>query len=218
MLVLQQYGPQRTGTNAVKALVDHNLSGALVVPDGKHEIPADYKGDGYLISIKDPVSWIDSYYRYRRKQADGERRAMEPLEDLVDGWLLYWQRITTSHLHLANAVPSRTVVIQHEWLLKDPAAVLHRIRDRFDLPWSGEWDLFQQGYAKRGAGRVGAELIDTSKHFDREYHLKGKWVESLSIETVTKCLDFLDAFEHYYPEHIKHFRLDHLDEARELAR
>lgn len=123
---IRQYGLQRTGTNAVRALLEINCGvNVLTHTNGsKHDLPTreavEESDTLFVINVKDPISWLASYYRYRSLQAREAQpqRRMDPIGVMSSVWLPLWQDRTTAYLELAEKYPSRTAVIQHEALLR----------------------------------------------------------------------------------------------------
>lgn len=212
---LQQYGLQRTGTNALQALVEHNLD-VGVIADGKHDIAAPGGADGYLVSVKDPASWVWSVYQWRRMKYSNEDPPREHhfTEDLVEEHLQHWERHTLSHLTLARTHADRSVVVQHERLLREPRAVLAAVRDAFALEWSGRpLELFLGGYAWRGDGSLrGADLIDPTRRVCRDYHLNAEWAREVPAPLLARCLRFTRETFAAHPLLRDHIDLGHLPE------
>lgn len=210
---LQQYGLQRTGTNALKALVEHNLAGVQVDPAGKHDMPAA-GADGYLVSVKDPASWVWSNYRYRKLKYSYQRPPVEVVFDagFVKDCLAYWEAHTLACLELASAHPGRAVVVQHEHLLRDPGGVLERVRATLGLDYSGRpRNLFEQGYARRGDGTLsGAALIDPARRFHRAYHLRARWMHDVPPVLLAHCLSATRELFDAHPVLGEHIELGYL--------
>lgn len=218
---VKQYGLQRTGTNAVKALLEdnfHNVEVLTTTFGSKHDLPEpDVEDDPELrfcVNIKDPLSWLVSYHRYRSMRARDETppRRMDPLPVLADGWLERWEENTRAYLSLAERYPERSTVIQHEYLLRSPNAVVSQLERDLDLERrGGRPSLFLKGYARRGDEYTrGAELIDRDRSFDRARHLNGKWAVGLPHDVRQKGRDCLSGFFRDHPHYRRYFNLRHL--------
>jgi len=181
-----QYGVPRSGTNAVKAILEHNLIDVFVDDSRKHGRNVSLDGAaGYVVNVKEPVSWVWSYYRYLR-YVHNEQRDLEDCP--IREWLEYWESRTLAHLRLVEY--ENCVVIQHEDLVRDPLGVLHQVSHRFNIPQRDKVDVFTTGYAKRGGGRYGSELIDRGKVFRRDYHLEKVWRQDMPKEALATCERF----------------------------
>lgn len=195
MTKIGQYGVPRSGTNAVKAILEHNLIDVFVDDSRKHGRNVSLDGAaGYVVNVKEPVSWVWSYYRYLRFVHNEQRDLQDcPLSE----WLEYWESRTLAHLSLVEY--EKCVVIQHEDLVRDPLGVLHQVAHRFAIPQHGNTDVFMDGYAKRGGGRYGSELIDRGKVFRRDYHLDGIWRDDMPKEAMAYCERFAGRVFERYP-------------------
>lgn len=218
---VKQYGLQRTGTNAVKALLEdnfHNVEVLTTTYGSKHDLPEPDVADDpelrFCVNVKDPLSWLVSYHRYRSLQAREEKpsRRIDPLTRLADVWLERWEENTYAYLSLAERYPGRSTVIQHEHLLRNPGEVVSQLERDLDLERrGGRPSLFLKGYARRGNEYTrGAELIDRDRSFDRARHLNGKWATGLPREVRNKGRDCLNEFLQTYPHYRRYFNLSHL--------
>lgn len=217
---VKQYGIQRTGTNALKALLETNCQDVDVLSStygSKHGFPADdLPGDLRLVvSIKDPVTWVVSYYRFRSAKALDENppRVYDPLETLVDQSLSYWASRTAAYLRLADE-RERVAIVQHETLLRDPLAVLASVKEALGLCWApGERELFRDVCMRRGGEHDrGRALVHPRWKFSPDRHLNGDWAIGVSAEVVDRCWKFMDDFFMAYPRWRDYFDLDHLSE------
>lgn len=219
---IHQFGLQRTGTNAVKALIEANCTGVRVLTTtlgSKHYLPREsllaQPDMAYVINIKDPVTWTVAYWRYKARQASEETppRIYDELPFQLDEWLQVWQERTHAWLALADRLPDRTIVVQHEALLRDPGAVLKRLLGHLDLPRrAGSARLFTQGYARRGAEHDrGATLIDRRVPFDRGRHLDGRWADGINPEALRIASNFFDRWRAAQPAWAALFDTRHLE-------
>ncbi len=216
-MIVKQYGLQRTGTNATKALIETNLRGAHVLSGDKHhdvDRASIKDSDRFVVNVKDPASWVVSYHRYRSMKARNETPpyVLDPIEGLVDGWLARWAARTSSYLRLADELPERVAVVQHEALLRDPQGTLDAVRRHLDIARkSGEPELFLDSYARRGDASVhGADLINKKRPFNRDFHLSGRWAREAPDEVLARCRRFMDGFFDAMPDWRAHFDLSHL--------
>ncbi|GAB3526623.1 hypothetical protein [Arthrobacter monumenti] len=247
MTFIKQYGLERSGTNAIRGLVEVNFDRCTVLSNtlGHKHLEANWetiqeslqklerndlqdlglnlknvdcavrtKTLGFIFSIKDPVSWLWSYYRYARAKAlRRDRHASYVLtEDLGSRFLNSWGKRMNSWLEFVNENEESTFTVQHEELLRSPLQVLDNLKGQLDLSWSGGTrELFLDGYAKRGIeSERGAELIDSSKKFDRDYHLNGQWMEEMPKKAFLQAENYMDEFFRKNDKFAKYFDLTHL--------
>lgn len=221
-ITIRQYGLQRTGTNAIKALLEENSDEPVRVltstHGSKHDMPtADATADPallFVVSIKDPVSWLASYHRYRKLQCESETppRTIDPISLLAPEWLAHWRRHTVAYLTLAETMPNRTAVVQHETLLRTPGRTLKHVANHLGLPLRPHLELFRDGYARRGDERTrGADLIDSTRRFNRNYHLNGDWAHELPRPVIRRARQEMDTFALEHPDFRRHFNLTHLE-------
>lgn len=215
-LVIQQYGIQRVGTNATKALIERNLEGVAVDSTDKHLFPVR-RARAFLVNVKDPVSWVWSVYKYRSMKMRYEKPPVhvEFNRRFVEDALVEWGSLTLSHLYLAEQV-NTSLVVQHEDLLSDPENVIRRASEAYNAPLREDVELFLTGYARRGDCRThGESLIDPKRNFDRAYHLQGRWVEDVPEWALEMSLSYQEKAFGLHPILPRNIRVDHLNPVKE---
>lgn len=149
----------------------------------------------FVISVKDPVSWVNSYFRYAKTKYEYRRsgKRFEFTLDFTAKALDSWRERMASYADFVAENPTLCLVVQHESLLQSPRAVLERFENQFNLSASKEPELFLQGYAKRGTEEEqGRALINPKMSLDRAYHLEGRWVDDVPREVLEYAIDFRD--------------------------
>lgn len=243
---INQFGLQRSGTNAVKALIECNCEDSYVVAEllGHKHKPFDWSKVGeaaaeeivvsnfgragaqtiadeiasrelrFVVNIKDPVSWLWSYFRYQKRKfhRKNPKGSYELDEVYASKALRAWHRNVSSWLPFVMEHEAKSVVIQHEHLLRDPRKVLDQMVQKLDLDYASEEpDLFLDGYA-RAANELhrGSEVIDSKLRFDRSYHLDGIWAEEMPSKHYAYATHFMNKFFRRNPGFRPFFDLSHL--------
>lgn len=246
--IIKQFGFQRSGTNAIKALIEINFEDCIVVQSylgNKHDVfdwdileQGAHTGkygeyyfkndlDGvirehlsarkllFIINIKDPLSWLCSYFHYRNMALKFKKPELRvaPVFDLafVEFTMRVWKRNITSWLNFAEAHAEQCFVFQHETLLSSPEIVLTAIRDKFDLKMKADSLCLIDGYTMCGTDTIhGLDLIRKHKSVNREYHLKCEWISKLDDAKISAMLVFMDKFFKENRHYLKYFSLEHL--------
>ncbi len=235
MISIKQFGLQRSGSNAVKALLEINFAQVHVLANyagNKHE-PASWStmaervaaddpaafgltADAaaqiaaqiaqrtlpVVITIKEPVSWVNSYYRYQRKKVlVNHPTAVFPFDEAFCRKVLpRWETNVLSWIALHDRHP-RSLLFLHEEVIAGFDRQLELIRERFGLPVSERYPVGQlAGYARRGIEtQHGEELINARMAFDREYHLGGRWQDDIPAELRGLLYDYREAVLRRHP-------------------
>ena len=169
----------------------------------------------FVFNIKDPITWINSYYKYQKLKFEHRNPGLELSFDLdfAHRVLPRWAENVKSWLNFYLSNEDRCVVFQHETVLLGPSALLTQAKEKFGLIVAGDSivDLLS-GYALRGTDlHYGKELINEKVSFDRDYHLKGGWKRDIPSDILSFSQSFMREFFDREP-HLKHlFNLDHLD-------
>jgi hypothetical protein len=238
-MLVKQFGLQRSGTNALRALIEHNtsFSVASMLFGNKHDclswsemdhwakvnvgqnllpnVPYEYAKElletrslPILISIKDPVSWLASYYRYQRKKINFSNPGnnFEFSSSFSRRSLEFWNSRVESYLNFTMENETGWFMVQHEQLLTGPKQLFESICSFLCVEPPSDPDLFIDGYAKRGieADR-GAGLINRRMKFDREYHLNGSWLKEIPLDALGIAIDFRDQFFDQHPDALRFF-------------
>lgn len=243
---VNQLGLQRSGTNAVKALIECNCEDSYVMAEllGHKHKPIDWSQIGkavaeeeladtfgrlgaqmladevrnkelrFVVSVKDPVSWLWSYFRYsRRKFLRRNPKARFELDDeYVRKALTAWKRNVSSWIPFVIEHETKSAIVQHEHLVQDPGRTLDQVVHKLDLKYlSNEPQLFLNGYAKAGGElHRGSEIIDSQLSFDRRYHLEGIWAEEMPSKYYAHATNFMNTFFRNNPTFRPFFDLSHL--------
>jgi hypothetical protein len=209
---IKQFGLQRSGTNAVKALIELNFKDVCVLTNflgDKHaegswglmrasvltQNPSDYglssdqvedirglldKGALPLVfNMKDPVSWVNSYYNYQRKKVLFKNPGAEFVFDVAFAKkvLARYESVVGSWLELIRQSELSFVFIHEEVVAGVSNEKLGLLRERVGLEPADMYPAGRlSGYAKRGIdSQHGRDLINEKIRFDRGYHLEGGW-------------------------------------------
>lgn len=247
-MIIKQFGLERSGTNAIRALIEANCSNCVVLTTtlGHKHLATSWdaideelqsletsslEGEAvdlngvwkavkerdlrFLISVKDPVSWVWSYFRYSRSKWM-RRQPLETFEltsELTDKWLNSWKRRMVSWLRFAKSNADHTMVVQHETLVKDPKRVLEATKVRLGLEWNdGDRELFEDKYATRALAKYGAEVFETGEAFNGDYHLNGDWMREMPEGVQGRAVEFMHEFFDTYRNLKPFFDLQHLSE------
>lgn len=218
VIYIKQFGLQRSGSNALKAMLEINFAQVRVLANfsgHKHEptswsmmaeraAAAEPAAFGLtaeaaaqiaaqiaqrtlpvVITIKEPVSWVNSYYRYRRKENLGANPTADfPFDEAFCTKVLKsWETNVLSWIALHDQHP-QSLLFLHEEIILGFDRQLELIRERFGLQVSGRYPSGHlAGYARRGTEtQHGDELINEKMAFDRNYHLGGRWQDDIPAE------------------------------------
>ena len=158
------------------------------------------KDVGYIILIKDPMSWMLSYNR-------GVHVSNFPTQSVPlsqDSIKKYMKKYNDTYLNWYNNLflkkQDRTLFIQYGKLLTDYKSVLHKISDKFKIKLNKNTEDIK-GYMTTGLDAAYYKNI-TNVPFNKQYYLNKEYLEYFSssdIDLVTKCLDpkiiFLGVFD-----------------------
>lgn len=163
-----------------------------------------------LISIKDPVSWLASYYRYQNKKFafSNPGQNFEFSLSFSKKSLNFWRTRVESYLAFIKENETGWLVVQHEQLLASPKQVFESICSFLCVDPPSDPDLFLEGYAKRGIeSHRGADLINRRVRFDRGFHLNGSWLKEFPRDALKVAVDFRDQFFSENPSALRLFPL-----------
>lgn len=243
MNIIKQFGLQRSGTNALKALVEINFKDIYVLSNylgNKHDgtswktmeefmlnqnpqefyISEEMKdiieksvNDKHLyciINIKDPVSWLNSYYKYQRKKVlfkNPEAKFELDLKFAQKSLHNWWAGNISSWLDFAIQNEAITVVVQHETILDNPINKLKEMEQKFQLNREDEeYKLYLEGYTKRATDKEhGQDILNSKITFDRSYHLHGVWKNDMPEEVFNYALEFMTEFFHINKQYMSFF-------------
>lgn len=170
-----------------------------------------------VVSIKDPVSWLWSYFRFAKKKAEYRNPDQEFVftPNFAEQCLTSWSERMTQYLQFALENKERTMVVQHEELLKSPCAVLDRFCATFALTPPDDPELFQQAYARRGTeNQHGKDLVNPKVKFDSSYHLEGRWAADMPPEHYDRGMQFSRVYFEKHPEFVPFFLPETLTDRR----
>lgn len=209
---LQQYGLQRTGTNAIRYLIEANFH-ALVTTSGKHDPPHPRQNlpAGLIVSVRDPLSWLASYYRLRRMKIRDRGEIPPPIRDVADEYLDLWRERTEQHLSLYHP-DHAVVVVQNEAVVRSPMQEAIRVADRLGLSRrAGQAFEIPTQRLRRGSEGQPVRMLRGPDVLDRHSILSGSPAHTLPREMQRKGWLALESLISQYPEHIDHFDLAHLE-------
>lgn len=234
MEIIKQFGLQRSGTNALRAIIEVNfdLRVATNILGDKHGSiswmamqdwaagtpapdslsPEDYsrlldalhgRTLKFILSVKDPVSWVSSYFRYSKKKFEYQNpeKILEFTTRFSEKTLSSWQERLKGYADFIAQNPGRCLVVQHEKLLVSPESVLADFCRTFGFPLPDDPELFLEGYARRGTEeQQGDMLINRKMRFNRDYHLDGQWVRDMPEDVLEHAVAFRDDVFGRHPE------------------
>lgn len=240
------FGLQRSGTNAVCSFVEQSFNvNVLQNYLGNKHTPFDWKtlesalgeieGFGltkseldeisklvrekklnFIINIKDPISWLGSYYKYQKKKTlyKNPEANFEFSETFARRVLKAWEANILSWLSFFQKNPELCILIQHEEVLSGLERKLVEIETKFGLNRKTESLVhYSDGYAKRGTDQQKAdELINTKVKFDRTKHLDGRWLKEIPDEPLEIAIHFWIEFKRENPEYASLFNFEHYPE------
>ncbi|WP_147361504.1 sulfotransferase [Dichotomicrobium thermohalophilum] len=234
MEIIKQFGLQRSGTNALRGIIEVNLDlrvaanilgdkhssiswaamedWAAEMPLPKSLSPKDYnrlldalhgRTLKFILSVKDPVSWVNSYFRYSKKKF--EHKNPEKILDFTTRFaeksLFSWQERMKSYADFIAQNAGQCFVVQHEKLLISPESVLADFCRKFDFPFPDDPELFLEGYARRGTDeQQGDMLINRKMRFNRDFHLEGQWMRDMPEDVLEQAVAFRDDVFGRHPE------------------
>lgn len=213
--LIRQYGLQRTGTNAIRYLIEANYLASIETLSGgsKHDAPAQ-KQDiyaGYLISVRDPLSWLSSYYRLRKKKANDRGDWLPKIEDLAEEYLDLWLMRTREHLFLHDK-DGPTAVVQNESVVRSPLQETIRAAERLGIPrrLGSAFEIPTRRLRRGGAGDPVRSLMSGS-FLDRHHLLSGGPARMLPRGVQAMAWRAFEALVSDRPDYLDHFDLSHLE-------
>lgn len=227
--IIRQIGLQRSGTNAIKALIELNFRDVYVASNvlgNKHDDvqwdeiikisnSTNYPGFSidkglekviknkvnnrdliFTINVKDPCSWLDSYYRYQSKKYayvnDGAE--LEFSEEFVKKSLRNWRDRILNWSGFYDQNREKSLIIRHEQLLipGEVGKLLAKMQEKFGFDIISERVITEiDGYMRRGIENQHGEDLVIRKKWDKQYHLNECWTDSLPDAYFDMALDVL---------------------------
>lgn len=238
MTYIKQFGLQRSGTNALKALIEVNFKNVIVLSNylgNKHEptswpkleekalfenaedfglelvnkqqVIEDVRNRAIpvIINIKEPISWVNSYYKYQLKKA----LFKNPNTDLqfdtrfAEKALFSWEENVLSWIKFHDGHP-KSIIFLHEEVVEGLDRQLETLRSMFNLHASEQYPTgLLKGYARRGTdSQHGVDLVNPKMDFKREYHLEGGWIKDIPEDLIP----FLDKYKSEFLDRNPRFR------------
>lgn len=165
---------------------------------------------GFVISMKEPFSWLVSYHRY----SEGKLKHLDPSARIEFGELFFrkalemWSRSLSSWVAFSRTCPDRVVWIPYDAYLKDPGSYLEVIRDRFGLKQKADELVCEDNrVTRRGIdSQRGEDVFIKGKHFDPSYYQQARWRDAYSPDlwgVVCRILDGLAAQDEHLMEGLK---------------
>lgn len=191
---LWQYAMWRVGSTYTRKLLELNFRNLDVVDDWKHgpHVPGVRPGsaDGFVVSIKHPLSWIVSFQDYMdHPEWSVPERTWRRLKGKhfsqfrTRKWLQTYVR--AYHGWLQALPEDRTVWVRYEDLLEDLEGELTALQEAFDLERAHDsW---------KDIGRrltPGGEEVDQT--VDRSYYRDQRWLQEFADEDIEDLLANLD--------------------------
>jgi hypothetical protein len=238
MTYIKQFGLPRSGTNALKALIEINFKNVIVLSNylgNKHE-PTSWskleekslvenaedfglelvnkqqviedvrnKTIPVIINIKDPMSWVNSYYKYQLKKALFKNPDTNLQFDtrFAERALSSWKENVLSWITFHDGHP-KSVIFLHEEVVAGLDHQLETLRSMFNLEASVHYPTgLLKGYARRGTDcQHGVDLVNPKMDFKREYHLEGGWIKDIPEDLIS----FLDKYKTEFLHKNQRFR------------
>ncbi len=151
----------------------------------------------FIFNLKDPVSWLESYYRYQCKKFNYRNpgKTFPFSRQFAEESLASWQVRIDSWIPFVQGNPDQCYVIQHERLLDNSRLILGEIEAQFGLERQGRFLQQIDGHALRGTeSQHGASLIHPKQKVDKDYHLSGRWANGIPAEYAKLAMSvFCDA-------------------------
>jgi hypothetical protein len=157
---------------------------------------------GFVITIKNPYAWAVSVAAY--EHVIGRGATLGPkLGDFLSRQCLSFNQRYRSWQNLAESMPSRTRVVRHEDLIRDPENVLAETGAKFGLHRNGPF--VDEPHVTPMTWWDNTNEPASQAKFDRSYYLEERYLQRLSpqaFEMVTATIDWelMDAFG-YAPKH-----------------
>jgi hypothetical protein len=171
-MLVHQFGPPRSGTNYLARLVELNFPQVELRDEGKHGPVLADEADAYLLAVKEPWAWIQSFASFmRHPEWDRPRelwyglkgRSLEPLE--AKRYLLVY---LNELVGWRRWLPEPVAIVQYRDLLTDLETVLAGLGDELDVeePDRGFRDV---GDRLDSGGEPQDSSFDPSFYVDRRY-------------------------------------------------
>lgn len=184
---IRQFGVQRSGTNVTRKLLEMNFEDVEVVEEGKHGPFLGDDADAYVVTVKEPWAWLQSYWRYtshsewdlpRRFWYGLKGRSMEvPLAKHHLGFyintLIGWKR----------SIPDPLIVLQYRDLLGGLETLMDGVAEVLDLARADP--------VRRIEARVAPEGHRTSSSFDPTYYTDRRYLDEYHPDEVEHLLDIV---------------------------
>lgn len=128
----------------------------------------------YLISVKDPYSYVLSFKNFRAKKRDWNK-------DQVDRWLTEYLTSYNDWDDLNKRYPDRCYIIRYDLLLSNRDSILSSIQSKFNL--QRKENPFIDEPRKVNASTDHGLLISKS-NFDRDYYIEKKYMLELPEDII----------------------------------
>ncbi len=146
-----------------------------------------------VINVKEPISWVNSFYKYQQKKALFKNpNANFPFD------LAFAEKVLTSYekrlLSWGNFYQENDLclVFRHEQIVSGLSGTeLAEMAHKFALTPSDNFPVGElDGYARRGIdSQRGKDLVNDRMSFDRRYHLENLWRKDVP----ERVIEFLEA-------------------------
>lgn len=163
MVVIKQWGLQRSGTNLTKWAIENNFEGVIVYSNEggwKHAVPSNVEqfNDSYqrrplpdnkapnfhIITHRDPYHWFYSFKRYsigNPPTLSNFPAYQENNEDNTRVIMKLWNDYTKEYLEWSKS-DVNCISVKYDKLIFETEATLNQIKEKFDLTQKKPWYLF----------------------------------------------------------------------------
>lgn len=166
-----------------------------------------------ILNMKDPISWLESYYRYAYRKARAKDRNTKMALDkaFCRVQLRRWEQ-TVSSWQVLMEEARHSLVVLHSDILSRPEEVLRNVEAAFmltDLRTGAEYISHFEEYARAGGEQDrGVELLSKDKKFDPEYHTENKWKEKFRPRVLEYSIELCRLIAERNPSLAKYMILD----------
>jgi hypothetical protein len=137
----------------------------------------------YLMVVKNPYAWYNSYYRYAHKRMPWKRKVIAFLRREANAhFLLEWNLFSKKWLQFSNESPSRVKIVRYEDIVQDFVGKMEEIQSFYGLSKKqNEWTNLDK-----------VNMSHTFTEHRKNYYASGAYVADIPphhFRVVTEVLD-----------------------------